>query len=107
MLRKALALFVAFAALSLVATAQDKKGEKKTLEGTLVCGKCNLKEDPACSNVLLVKKDGKEVKYYLKDKGKKEKYHKCSGEKEVKVTGIVSEKGGKHYITKAKVEDKK
>jgi hypothetical protein len=92
MLRNLFALVVGVVALSLAAgvSAQEKKkGEKKTLEGKLVCGKCKLSEAEKCANVLLVSKDGKEVKYWLKDKGKAEKYHKCTGEKEVKVTGIV------------------
>jgi hypothetical protein len=93
MLRKLFALVVGVAALSLAAgvSAQEKKGEKKTLEGKLVCGKCKLSETEKCSNVLVVEKDGKEIKYWLKDKGKAEKYHKCTGEKEVKITGIVKE----------------
>jgi hypothetical protein len=111
MLRKVLALVVGVAALSMVtlATAQDK-GEKKTLEGKLTCGKCALSETKACSNVLVVKDGDKEIKYYLKDKGKAEKYHKCSGEKDVKVTGKVStvKEDGKEkkIIEQAKVEDK-
>jgi hypothetical protein len=121
MLRKLFGLFVGLAALSLAAgvAAQDSgKGEKKTLEGKLMCGKCKLSETEQCSNVVLVvAKDGKEVKYWLKDKGKAEKYHKCTGEKEVKVTGIVKEveeDGKKKMIIESekkgepiKVEDKK
>ncbi len=119
MLRKLFVLVVGVAALSLAAgvSAQEKKGEKKTLEGTLVCGKCKLSETEQCSNVLLVKEGDKEVKYWLKDAGKKAKYHKCSGEKEVKVTGLVKEvtvKGEKKHVIEPlkkgepiKVEDKK
>ena len=112
MLRKFLALVVGLAALSMVtlATAQEK-GEKKTIEGKLVCGKCKLSETEKCSNVVVVKDGDKEIKYYIKDKGKAEKYHKCSGEKEVKVTGKVTtvKKDGeeKLIISEAKVEDKK
>ena len=118
MMRKLFALVVGVAALTLAAgvSADDTKGEKKTLEGKLMCGKCKLSETEKCSNVLVVEKDGKEIKYWLKDKGKAEKYHKCTGEKEVKVTGIVkevTEKGEKKMViepaTKGqpiKVEDK-
>ena len=107
-----LALFgLVVAGIAGSAPAQEKKGEKKTLEGKLVCGKCKLNESKACSNVLVVKEGDKEVKYYLKDKGKGETYHKCAGEKEVKVTGTVTtvkEDGEeKKVITDAKVEDKK
>ncbi len=119
MLRKLFALVVGVAALSLAAgvSAQETKGEKKTLEGKLVCGKCKLSETEKCSNVLVVEKDGKEIKYWLKDKGKAEKYHKCTGEKEVKITGIVKEveeKGEKKMVIEPakkgepiQVEDKK
>lgn len=109
MLRKLMAVCCGVAALALVASnlSADDKPVKKTLEGKLVCGKCKLSETDACSNVLIVKDGTEEVKYYLKDKGKAEKYHKCSGEKAVKVTGEVSEKDGKKIIEKAKVEDKK
>jgi Family of unknown function (DUF6370) len=109
MLKVFLSLVLGLAAAAYLATAgaQDKKDEKKTLEGKLVCSKCKLSETDACGNALLVKEGDKEVKYYFKDKGKEESYHKCSGEKEVKVTGKVSEKDGKKYIEEAKVEDKK
>lgn len=117
MLRKLFALCVGVFAVALVAVAQDKKPETKTLEGMLVCGKCKLEETKACSNVLIVKDGDKEVKYYLKDKGNKEKYHKCQGEKEVKVTGLVKEVKEKDVTKKVieaekkdepiKVEDKK
>jgi hypothetical protein len=119
MVRKLVALLVGVAALSLAAnvTADDAKGEKKTLEGKLVCGKCKLSETDECSNVLVVTKDGKETKYYLKDDGKKAKYHKCGGEKAVKVTGLVktvTEKGEKKMVIETlkkgepiKVEDAK
>ncbi|HET6576101.1 MAG TPA: DUF6370 family protein [Fimbriiglobus sp.] len=103
MLRSLFALVVGVVALSLAAgvSAQDKKkGEKKTLEGKLVCGKCKLSETEKCSNVLLVEKDGKEIKYWLRDDGKKAKYHKCSGEKEVKVTGLVRQVKDKDGQTK-------
>ena len=85
----------------------DKKTEAKTLEGKLVCGKCKLSETEACSNVLIVKEKDAEVKYYLTDKGKGEKYHKCSGESAVKVTGKVVEKDKKQTIEDAKVEASK
>ena len=110
-----LAAVGAFALVLAPAFAEDKKpAEEKTvtLEGTLVCGKCKLKETKACSNVLLVKdakNEKKEVKYYLDDKGAKADYHGeiCQEPKEAKVTGTVSEKDGKKTITDAKVEFKK
>ena len=110
MLRYVLALALGFyvVALSQVAvTADDKKDDKpKTLEGKLVCTKCKLNETDACGSALQVKEGDKVVTYYIKDNGKGEKYHKCSGEAEVKVTGKVSEKDGKKIIEDAKVEKK-
>jgi hypothetical protein len=109
----ALALGFSLVALSGVATTaqekkteskEDKKAESKTIEGKMVCGKCKLSETDACSNVVVAKEGDKEVKYYLTDKGKAEKYHKCSGEASVKVTGKVGEKDGKKTIEDAKVE---
>ncbi len=93
MMRKLFALCVGVFALALVGTAQDKKDEKKTLEGMLVCTKCELKETKACGHALIVKKDDKEIKYYLKDKGGKEPYHGdvCQEPKKAKVTGTVKE----------------
>jgi hypothetical protein len=106
MLKAFLSLAVAVSAAAFLATARADD-EKKTLEGKLVCAKCKLSETAECANALIVKDGDKEVKYYFKDKGKGETYHKCSGEKAVKVTGKVSEKDGKKYIEDAKVEDAK
>ena len=91
------------------ATADDKKEVKLT--GTLVCGKCSLKQTPKCSNVLQVKEGDKVVNYFLDDKGNGEDYHEgvCGGDKVegVTVTGTVIEKDGKKYIKPSKVETKK
>src|SRR2546423_8968412 len=109
MLRIALAIALGFSIVTLAgvattARAEDKKAETKTLEGKLVCTKCKLSETDACGNALQVKDGDKVVTYYLKDKGKGEKYHKCSGEQAVKVTGVVKKDGDKLIITDAKVE---
>ncbi len=98
--------------LSVTISAEEKTaGKQVTLEGKLVCGKCTLGETKACSNVLKVTKNGKTVNYYLNDKGAKESYHKpiCppKSEAEVAVTGTVTEKEGKKWITPTKVETKK
>lgn len=119
MLRVALALALGFAVVTLVGTSagvradekkpDEKKVEAKKLEGTLTCTKCALKETKACGNALLVKVDGKEVKYYLSDKGVKEDYHKhcCTADVPATVTGKVVEKDGKKMIEEPKVEVKK
>ncbi len=112
MLRLMLALALGFSIVAvsgMTTTAADdkKKDETKTVEGKLVCTKCKLGETDACGNAVQVKEGDKTVTYYIQDKGKGEKYHKCSGEKDVKVTGKIAEKDGKKIITDAKVEDKK
>ena len=88
MLRKLLAVALGLGAFTLAAMAApetDKKSpakaETKTLEGNLVCTKCNLAETDKCGNALVVKDGDKDVTYYLNDKGAKDKYHVCSGKK--------------------------
>ncbi len=91
--------------LALVASnLRAEEGKEVTLKGTILCAKCELKETDVCTNAIRVKEDGKDVVYYFKDKGKKEKYHKqiCQEPKEGSVTGTVSEKDGKKYITPKK-----
>jgi hypothetical protein len=114
-----LALGALVAVLLVPAFAEDKKAapaekkeekkadEKKAIEGTMVCGKCKLKETDACSNVVQVKEGEKTVNYYLKDDGAKAPYHKdcCKADVKVKVTGgKVTEKDGKKTIEDGKVE---
>jgi hypothetical protein len=97
----------AVALLGLTALADDKKDDKEvTLKGTLTCGKCDLKMADACANVIKVteKVDGKDkdVIYWLKDEGKDEKYHQCQKPKKATVTGIVTKKDDKMWITPSK-----
>jgi hypothetical protein len=111
MLRIALALALGFAAITLAGTtvsvrAQDKKDEKKKLEGTLTCTKCALGETDKCGNALVVKEGDKKITYYIKDKGAGEKYHACKKDVDAVVTGKVVEKDKKKYIEDAKVEKK-
>jgi Family of unknown function (DUF6370) len=113
MMRYVLAAALGFAAVTLggltVATADEKKDEKKTLEGTLTCTKCALGETTACGHALIVKEGDKKVTYYLVDKGGKEPYHKdcCTADVAAKVTGKVVEKDKKKSIEEPKVEIKK
>jgi hypothetical protein len=105
-----LAIFAVVAITQAEDKKEDKKGKEVTLKGTLVCGKCTLKETTDCSNVLQVKEGGKTVNYYLDDKGKKEPYHKgiCPPDsmKDATVTGTVTEKDGKKHIKATKVDVK-
>jgi hypothetical protein len=114
MKRIALVLVLGFSVLSLSGlpmsvSADEKKDEKKTLEGTLTCTKCALGETAACGQALIVKDGDKKVTYYLTDKGGKEPYHKdcCTADVPAKVTGTLGEKDGKKTIADPKVEVKK
>lgn len=94
---------------ALAPAADDKPvGKDVKVTGTLVCGKCQLKETAKCSNVLQVKEGEKVVSYYLTDKGNGETYHEgvCGGDKveNVTVTGKLTEKDGKKSVVPTKVE---
>lgn len=100
-----LGLTVLFAVVIAV-QAEDKKEEKPvTLKGEMTCTKCGLKETDACGNCIKVKgKDDKEIIYYFKDEGRKEKYHGkiCTAAKKASVTGVVSKEKDKMFITPSK-----
>jgi hypothetical protein len=116
MLRFALVLALGIATVTLAGStftvnAEEKKEkvEAKKFEGTLTCTKCALSETKACGHALVVKEGGKDVKYYLVDKGGKEAYHKecCTSDVKAVVTGKPGEKDGKKIIEEPKVEIKK
>ena len=93
---------VVLAALFLLAVSAVglQAADKVTLTGTALCAKCTLHESDSCQNVLEVKTaDGKVERYYfINKKMDHEKF--CHGKTEgVTVTGTVSEKDGKKYIT--------
>jgi len=73
--------------------------DKVTLTGTAMCAKCVLHETDQCQTVLEVKTaDGRVERYYFINNMDHHKF--CSGKTEgVTVTGTVSEKDGKKYIT--------
>jgi hypothetical protein len=85
--------------------ADDKK--EVTLNGTILCAKCALKEAKKCQNAIQVKEGDKTVTYLFDDRGMKESYHDavCGGEKkEGTVKGTVSTKDGKQIIKPTKVD---
>ena len=101
----ALAAILAVAAVAAPAWADDV-----TLQGNIVCAKCTLKKADAkeCQNVLLAKgADGKDVEYYMaRSEAADAVGEVCTGKKPVTVTGTVSEKDGRKWITASKVESK-
>ncbi len=91
--------------LTSLVRADDKK--EVTLEGKITCAKCDLGVEKACATVIVVKEDGKDVTYYFDKKGNSEHHKKiCTSPMEGKVTGTVSEKDGKKFVTVSKVEFK-
>jgi hypothetical protein len=105
-----LILGLALGAMVILAARADVKDEgegsakEKTLKGTILCGKCALKETPKCATAIKVKEKGKDVVYYFDPEGGK-KYHAeiCMEPKEGTVTGKVSEKDGKKMVKVSKV----
>ena len=93
-------------ALLLPAAKMLAADNKVTLTGTALCAKCTLHETDKCLNVLEVKTaDGKTERYYFTAKMDHEKF--CHGKTEgVTVTGVVSEKDGKKFITPESVSGK-
>jgi hypothetical protein len=89
-------------AVSLLAAA-DKK--EVTLKGTITCAKCDLKQSDKCATVIKVNEGGTDVVYWF-DSASHKKNHKaiCMEPKAGTVTGTVSEKGGKKWITVTKLD---
>lgn len=86
----------------------DMMDESVTLSGKIVCGKCTLKLEgqDQCQDVLVVANDeGEDDLYFIAAEGATaEVEHNCKGETPATVTGTLSEKDGKTWITPTKVE---
>ena len=88
------------------AVAQDAAPKGVALSGTLVCGKCILKQTEACKPMLQVKDGDKTVTYNVvnNDVLKAAKVNCCAAGVAVKVTGTVAQKEGKSVLTPTTVE---
>jgi len=88
---------------AVVAHAADPK--PVTLTGSVGCAMCVFKVEKDCHTAIKVTEAGKDV-IYLFDAAADKKYHApvCKEAKPGKVTGVVSEKDGKKYITVSSVE---
>jgi hypothetical protein len=104
---RALAVAAVLVVLGAVA-AGTAFAEEVTLKGTIACAKCTLKKPDAkeCQNVLLVPgPDGKKVEYYMAPSKSADAVGEiCMSTREATVTGTVSEKDGRKWITASKVE---
>ena len=93
------------------AVVSPVRAAEQTLEGTLVCAKCYLKKADAkeCQDVLLVgAPDGKKTEYYIsKNTVAKESGEVCTMQVKARVTGTVSQKDGKTWLTPSKIEKQK
>jgi hypothetical protein len=103
----ALALVAPLSAMADVRAAAVANLEE-TFKGTLVCAQCGLKKPDAheCQDVLLVE-DGKgnTAEYYITKNDVAEKAGEaCTLKIPATVTGTVSQKDGKTWLTPSKIE---
>ncbi len=104
-MRNVISAVICFGLISALAIPAVAQGKPVTLTGKVTCAMCDLKTDKECATVIVVKKDGKDVTYYLDEKSGKANHDAvCKGGKEGSVTGTVSVKDGKNIITATKVE---
>ena len=101
-LASAIALVLALTASYAAAFADE------VYNGVLVCAKCKLQKADAheCQDVLLVKNDkGEQAEYYITKNEVAEKAGEaCTLEIKATVTGTVSQKDGKTWLTPSKIE---
>src|SRR5690348_2708633 len=100
--KSARTIFVLLASWCVLVAGARAADKEVTLKGQVVCAKCELKEAKTCQTAIQVKEGGRDVTYYFKDRGKAEEYHEAvcgGGRKPATVTGVVSEKDGKKWIT--------
>jgi len=96
-------------ALAVGLVAGATAGDDVTLTGKVVCAKCALKKADAkeCQNVLVVKDGDKTAEYYVEKNDVAKAFgHPCTGEKDAVVTGKVTEKDGKKWISATKMDTK-
>ncbi len=105
----AIALGIGMCAFLSSAVAEDKKPAAKAevLNGTICCGKCELKESATCAVTIVVKGKGGSKTYWF-DATSSKKYHGdvCSETKEGTVTGTVKKDGKKMVITVSELKYK-
>jgi hypothetical protein len=106
MKRRTFVLAAAIAALSFAAAPFAAPADE-ALNGTLVCAKCALKKADAheCQDVLIVDAKGVKTEYYVtKNEVAEKSGEACTLEIKATVTGTISEKDGRKWITPSKIE---
>ncbi len=96
-------------ALALVVglVAGANASDETTMTGSIMCAKCALKKADAkeCQDVLVVKDGDKTSEYYVEKNDVAKAFgHVCKDEKPAVVTGKVTEKDGKKWISATKME---
>src|SRR5438876_563922 len=84
--------------------AQDKEKKEVVLKGTITCAKCDLGVEKACTTVIVVKEDKKDITYYF-DKAAHKKHHgeTCTEPKKGSVEGTVKDVDKKKVVTVKKL----
>ena len=100
--------FCLLIAVALGMSATTRAAKDVVLTGKITCAKCDLKLEKDCTTVIVVKQGGKDTVYYFDEKSHKENHDAvCQMGKEGTVTGTLSEKDGKKYISVTKIAFKK
>lgn len=106
-MKKLAVLTVALMAVALLGgVVAGEKGKEVTVEGTVMCAMCTLKEGDwkECQNVIQVKKGDEMVNLYIVKNDVAEEFgHVCSGSKDATVTGTVADKDDRTWITPSKM----
>lgn len=99
---------VALVAALTLAVATPAMAADEIFKGTLVCAKCALKKADAheCQDVLIVADDkGAKTEYYItKNEVAEKSGEACTLEIKATVTGTVSKKDDKVWLTPSKIE---
>jgi hypothetical protein len=99
---------VALAAALVAVIAAPAWAADEVLNGTLLCAKCALKKADAheCQDVLIVADaTGAKTEYYVtKNAVAEQSGEACTLEIKATVTGSISEKDGRKWITPSKIE---
>ena len=99
---------IALAALLTLPVAAPALALDETYSGSLMCAKCTLNKPDAheCQDVLVVTDaKGTKTEYYItKNEVAQKAGEACTAEVRATVTGTVSEKDGKTWLTPSKIE---
>ncbi len=94
-------------AVAMPARTSAMRSADDTLKGDMVCAKCFLKKPDAkeCQDILLVPNaSGEPTEYYVtKNDVAKESGEACTTKIPATITGTVSEKDGRKWITATKI----